>query len=80
LLAGLALRGGDAAGHADLAARGIVERPRVLYHDATRRFIMWLHIDDEQVRQGFCWISCRPLRKWWHRDRHMGGHILRAGH
>lgn len=46
----MALQGGDGAGHPDLAARGIVERPRVLYHKASHRFIMWLHIDDEKVR------------------------------
>ena len=43
---------GDRAGHPDLASRGIVERPRVLYHAASRRFIMWLHIDDEKVLPG----------------------------
>ena len=48
-VAGLALVAGDKAGHPDLASRGIVERPRVLYHAALRRFIMWLHIDDEKV-------------------------------
>ena len=47
--AGLALVAGDKAGHPDLASRGIVERPRVLYHAAKRRFVMWLHIDDEKV-------------------------------
>ena len=47
--AGLALVAGDEAGHPDLAPGGIVERPRVLYHAASRRFIMWLHIDDEKV-------------------------------
>ncbi|KAK9833256.1 hypothetical protein WJX81_000360 [Elliptochloris bilobata] len=47
---GLALRGGDGAGHPDLAFRGIVERPRVLYHAASRRFVMWLHIDDEKYK------------------------------
>ena len=46
----MALQGGDGAGHPDLAARGIVERPRVLYHKALHRFIMWLHIDNEKVR------------------------------
>lgn len=48
-VAGLALVAGDKAGHPDLASRGIVERPRVLYHAALRRFVMWLHIDDDQV-------------------------------
>ena len=47
--AGLALVAGDEAGHPDLAPGGIVERPRVLYHAASRRFVMWLHIDDEKV-------------------------------
>lgn len=40
---------GGEAGHPDLAPSGIVERPRVLHHAASRRFIMWLHIDDEKV-------------------------------
>lgn len=47
---------GDEAGHPDLAPGGIVERPRVLYHAASRRFIMWLHIDDEKVLIVLCQV------------------------
>ena len=58
-VAGLALVAGDKARHPDLASRGIVERPRVLYHAALRRFVMWLHIDDEKVLIG---ISLFPTQ------------------
>lgn len=59
--AGLALQGGNEAGHPDLAAKGIVERPRVLYNAASRRFVMWLHIDDEKVPRDALNPGCLPL-------------------
>ena len=49
---------GDEAGHSDLASGGVVERPRVLYHAALRRFVMWLHIDDEKVLIGDSCDGC----------------------
>ena len=66
-VAGLALVAGDKAGHPDLASRGIVERPRVLYHAALRRFVMWLHIDDEKVIRVILLIEMGCL---WHGQCH----------
>lgn len=63
-VAGLALVAGDKAGHPDLASRGIVERPRVLYHASSRRFIMWLHIDDEKVLNAITLIRRPACCNW----------------
>ena len=70
-VAGLALVAGDKAGHPDLASRGIVERPRVLYHAAMRRFVMWLHIDNEKVI--IVILSTKICCSW-----HGQGHHVRA--
>lgn len=43
--AGLVLRGGRQH-HPDLAPSMVLERPKVLYNDLTRTFVMWMHIDD----------------------------------
>ena len=32
--------------HHDLAPSMVLERPKVLYNDLTRTFVMWMHIDD----------------------------------
>ncbi|KAK9851559.1 hypothetical protein WJX84_010047 [Apatococcus fuscideae] len=44
---GLALKPND---HPDLAAERVAERPRVLYNKATKLFVMWLHIDDQDYK------------------------------
>lgn len=41
---GIVLSPSDKPGH-DLHPSGVVERPRVLYHEGRREFVMWLHID-----------------------------------
>ena len=49
---GLALAAGQ---HPDLAPSKVVERPRVLYNDASARFVMWMHVDEadyELARMG----------------------------
>lgn len=48
--------------HADLAPSKVVERPRVLYNEATRAFVMWVHVDEadyELARMGVA-TSARP--------------------
>ncbi|CAL8468327.1 g7867 [Coccomyxa elongata] len=42
---GLVLSGGRQH-HRDLAPSMVLERPKVLYNDLTRTFVMWMHIDD----------------------------------
>ena len=42
---GLALSGSDDP-ESDLCRGGVVERPKVLYNDKTRKYVMWMHIDD----------------------------------
>ncbi|KAK9810662.1 hypothetical protein WJX73_008429 [Symbiochloris irregularis] len=62
---GPALRGG---GHADLQPRRVAERPKVIYHDETRRFVMWLHMDTEDyelARAGVAW-SKSPTGPFWY--------------
>ena len=43
LAAGLALKGGS---HPDLAPSMVLERPKVIHHDGTGKFALWLHIDN----------------------------------
>lgn len=45
--AGLVLSGGRQH-HPDLAPSMVLERPKVLYNDLTRSFVMWMHIDDAE--------------------------------
>eukprot|EP00891_Asterochloris_glomerata_P003361 jgi/Astpho2/3361/e_gw1.00054.47.1_t len=40
---GLALKGGS---HPDLAPSMVLERPKVIHHDGTGKFALWLHIDN----------------------------------
>lgn len=42
-VAGLVLRAGE---HPDLAPQRVLERPKVLHNPRTRRFVMWMHIDE----------------------------------
>jgi hypothetical protein len=47
--AGLALKAGQ---HPDLGSEGVVERPKVIYNEHTRKFVMWMHIDDARCARG----------------------------
>lgn len=54
------LRGGQH--HADLAPNMVLERPKVLYNDRLKSFVMWMHIDDakyEMARAGVA-VSATP--------------------
>jgi hypothetical protein len=42
-LAGLVLSAGQ---HPELDPSRVLERPRVLYNDRHRTFVMWMHIDE----------------------------------
>ena len=53
-MAGLALRAGQ---HPDLAPSKVVERPRVLYNDMTKRFVMWMHIDEADYELARCGVA-----------------------
>ncbi|BDA43720.1 hypothetical protein COCOBI_04-7350 [Coccomyxa sp. Obi] len=48
---GLALRAGQ---HPDLAPSKVVERPRVLYNDMTKRYVMWMHLDEADYELARC--------------------------
>ncbi|WDE95286.1 glycoside hydrolase family 43 protein [Lentisphaera profundi] len=43
---GLALEGVNEEGH-ELHPRNVLERPKVLYNDATSKYVMWFHLDAE---------------------------------
>jgi hypothetical protein len=32
--------------HRDLHPSRVLERPRVLYNQLTRKFVMWMHVDE----------------------------------
>ncbi len=51
---GLALKAGQ---HPDLAPSKVVERPRVLFNDGTRRFVMWMHIDEADYKLAHCGVA-----------------------
>ncbi|KAK9915194.1 hypothetical protein WJX75_005945 [Coccomyxa subellipsoidea] len=51
---GLALRAGQ---HPDLAPSKVVERPRVLYNDMTKRYVMWMHIDEADYDLARCGVA-----------------------
>lgn len=36
--------------HADLAPSMVLERPKVIYNDRLRTFVMWMHIDDADYK------------------------------
>ena len=55
--AGLALRAGQ---HAELAADRVAERPRVLYNNATRSFVMWCHVDEADYELARVGIAVSP--------------------
>ena len=38
----------------------MVERPRVLYHEPTQRFVMWLHIDTGDYELARCGMATSP--------------------
>lgn len=42
---GLALRAVNDPTH-DLNPKGVVERPKVIYNARTRKYVMWMHVDD----------------------------------
>jgi hypothetical protein len=57
---GLVLKAGH---HHDLQPSMVLERPKVLYNDHTRSFVMWMHIDDaayKLARVGVA-VSSSPL-------------------
>ena len=54
LFSGLALPAGQ---HPDLDPRKVVERPRVLYNDATQRFVMWMHVDTADYELASCGMA-----------------------
>ncbi|KAH3633532.1 hypothetical protein KXW27_000716 [Aspergillus fumigatus] len=35
----------------DLGPNRVVERPKVLYNEATRKYVMWMHIDDSSYKE-----------------------------
>jgi hypothetical protein len=35
----------------DLGPNRVVERPHVLYNDATSKYVMWMHIDDSSYAE-----------------------------
>ena len=41
---GLVLKASDEPGH-DLHPDNVLERPKVVYHEADRQFVMWMHVD-----------------------------------
>lgn len=53
-IAGLALPAGQ---HPDLDPSKVAERPRVLYNDATQRFVMWLHVDTADYELASCGMA-----------------------
>ena len=38
----------------------MVERPRVLYHEPTQRFVMWMHIDTGDYELARCGMATSP--------------------
>ncbi|GLX71527.1 family 43 glycosylhydrolase [Paenibacillus glycanilyticus] len=41
----------------ELHASRVAERPKVLYNASTKRFVMWLHADDEDYKAASCGIA-----------------------
>ena len=71
MLTGLALRAGA---HAELHPSRVAERPRVLYNNGTRAFVMWLHVDEadyELARVGIA-VSHQPQVR---SQGHEAGHL-----
>ena len=53
--------------HPDLAPKRVAERPKVIYHARSRRFVMWLHMDTEDyemARAGVAWAKS-PKGPFW---------------
>ncbi len=75
---GLAVKPSD---HPDLAPQRVAERPRVLYNKATKLFVMWLHIDDQdyEVAAAGVAVSDQPQGPFSYRGsfRPHGGQELR---
>ncbi|WP_435171462.1 family 43 glycosylhydrolase [Paenibacillus glycanilyticus] len=41
----------------ELHASRVVERPKVLYNDTAKQFVMWVHADDEDYKAASCGIA-----------------------
>lgn len=48
---GVVLSANNEIGH-DLNPIGIIERPKVIFNRQTRKFVMWMHIDDKNYKLG----------------------------
>eukprot|EP00850_Spirogloea_muscicola_P014980 SM000111S18803 [mRNA] locus=s111:197319:199294:- [translate_table: standard] len=48
---GLALAADKDDPHSDLYYKGVVERPKVIYHKAHKKYVMWLHVDNATYRR-----------------------------
>lgn len=58
---GLVLSAISDEGH-DLHPKGIIERPKVIYNASTRKFVMWMHLDDKNyaLAKTGCATADRP--------------------
>ncbi|KAK9833267.1 hypothetical protein WJX81_001332 [Elliptochloris bilobata] len=54
---GVVLRGGT---HPDLAPHRVVERPKVLWNEVTRQFVMWVHVDDANYETACVGVATSP--------------------
>jgi hypothetical protein len=59
---GVALAATNSDPESDLDTGGVIERPKVLYNEKTRKFVMWLHIDkpDYSFAHAGVAVSDRP--------------------